>query len=366
MIGAAVSDFQDLIVRRLQGRIDAGAMSAASIRVERQGEVLLDWAGGHSDFKTGSTAASTESIYHIASISKPMSTTGVAKLIEQGLIDPDDLVVKYVPEFGSHGKDRITLRHCFTHTSGLPDMVPGNIELRKRNAPIEEFITAACEARLHFTPGTDIRYQSAGILMLGEVAQRVTGKPFREYMTEVLFGPVGMNSTHLGWKEEFNNRRIESKERDAEHTAHWNHNSPYWRDFGGPWAGVHSTPADIASLLQMMLDRGKARSGNDVLGPGTVRLLLSDHTSGLPDLSGPARLREGWGFGWRIQRLGEAGWYGSAVPAGSFGHAGGDGTVAWADPVSGVVFVLLTNGQLDDELDALRACGNITAAALCG
>jgi CubicO group peptidase (beta-lactamase class C family) len=116
----------------------------------------------------------------------------------------------------------------------------------------------------------------------------------------------------------------------------------------------------------MMLDGGVSQSGECVFEPGTVRLLLQDHTSALPDLQPAARLREGWGFGWRIQRLGDGGWYGSAVPAGSFGHAGGDGTVAWAEPASGVVFVLLTNGQLEDEGAALKACGNIAAAALCG
>jgi CubicO group peptidase (beta-lactamase class C family) len=93
--------------------------------------------------------------------------------------------------------------------------------------------------------------------------------------------------------------------------------------------------------------------------------MLQDHTSALPGLTPATRLHEGWGFGWRIQRLGDGGWFGSAVPAGAFGHAGGDGTVAWADPASGVVFVLLTNGPLDAEGGAFKACGNIAATALC-
>lgn len=361
-----MSEFQELIIRRLQDRIAVNAMSAASIRVERKGEVLLDWAGGRRDFTPKSGPTATDSVYHIASISKPMTTSVVSKLIEQGLIDADDPVAHYVPEFGVYGKDMVKLRHCLTHTSGLPDMVPGNIELRKRNAPLSEFVEAACRSRLLFPPGTDVRYQSSGILMLGEVAERVTGKPFREYMAEVLFGPTGMTSSHLGWKREFDARRIEAKEKDPANTSHWDHNSPYWRDFGGPWAGVHSTTADIARLLQMMLDKGKSQSGETVFEPGTVRMALRDHTSALPKLSDEARLREGWGFGWRIQRTGDGGWYGSAVPEGAFGHAGGDGTVAWADPASGVVFVLLTNGQLEDEGHTLKACGNIAAAALCG
>jgi CubicO group peptidase (beta-lactamase class C family) len=340
-------------------------MSAASIRIERRGEVLLDWAGGRRDFTPTSSPATTDSVFHIASISKPMTTSVVAKLIERGLIDADDPVAAYVPEFAAHGKEKVKLRHCFTHTSGLPDMVPGNIALRKRNAPLSEFVAAACTARLLFDPGTSVRYQSSGILMLGEIAERVTGTPLRDYMAETLFGPTGMTSSHLGWRKDFDNRGIASKEKDPENTRHWDHNSRYWRDIGSPWAGVHSTATDIARLLQLMLDKGTSQSGEKVFEPGTVRLMLQDHTSALPGLSRVARLREGWGFGWRIQRLGDGGWYGSAVPPGSFGHAGGDGTVAWADPASGVVFVLLTNGQLDDEGGTLKACGNIAATALC-
>jgi CubicO group peptidase (beta-lactamase class C family) len=361
-----MSKFQDLITHRLQDRIDAGAMSAAAVRIEQRGEVLLDWAGGRRDFTAESDAANTESVFHIASISKPMVTTGVSKLIERGLIDADDAIVEYVPEFGLHGKEKITLRHCLTHASGLPDMVPGNIALRQRNADLSEFVAAACRARLLFPPGTDVRYQSSGILMLAEVAERVTGKPYPEFLTEVLFEPTGMTSSLLGWREEFADRDIASLELDPVGTEGWNHNSHYWRAIGSPWGGVHSTTHDIARLLQMMLDGGKSASGDSVLEPGTVRMVLSDHTSALPHLSEAARLREGWGFGWRLQRLGDGGWYGSAVPAGAFGHAGGDGTVAWADRASGVVFVLLTNGQLDLEGGTLKGCGNIATSALCG
>ncbi|MDA1280930.1 MAG: serine hydrolase [Chloroflexi bacterium] len=302
-----MSDFQELIVRRLEARIAVNAMSAAAIRIERRGEILLDWAGERRDFTSSSSPATTDSVFHIASISKPMTTSTVSKLIEQGLIDADDYVVDFVPEFAAHGKENVKLRHCFTHTSGLPDMVPGNIPLRERNAPLSEFVAATCSARLLFQPGTDVRYQSSGILMLGEIAERVTGKPFRDYMAETLFEPTGMTSSHLGWKKEFELIDIASKEKDPENTSHWDHNSLYWRDFGGPWAGVHSTAADITRLMQMMLAKGQSQAGDTVLEPGTVNMILQDHISALPDLTDEARLREGWGFGWRIQRLGDGG-----------------------------------------------------------
>ena len=362
-----MSNFQNLIVQRLEDRIDAGAMSAASVRIERDGEVLLNWAGGKYEFDSTSNDIDTESVFLIASITKPMVTSAFVKLIERGLVDLDDFVTKFIPEFSVHGKDKVTIRHCLTHTSGLPDMVPGDPDLRTRNAPQSEFTTAACNAELLFEPGTEVRYQSAGILILSEIAQRITGMQIRDYLKETIFTPAEMSSSHLGWRDDFEGRSVTSKVSSPESSSHWNHNSPYWRDFGAPWGGAHTNTVDIARLLQVFLDNGKSASGIQVFEPGTVRSLLADYTMVEPKLSPESRLKEGWGLGWRLQREGgQDGWYGSGVPAGSFGHAGATGTIAWADPASRVVFVLLTNGLQVAEGSTLKACGNIAAAALCG
>jgi CubicO group peptidase (beta-lactamase class C family) len=361
-----MSGYKDLIIRRLQDRIDAGAMSAAAIRIERRGEVLLDWAGGTYEFDKTSPAIDTDSVFLVASITKPMVTSCFAKLIEQGLVDADDNVAEYVPEFAAHGKEKVTLRHCLTHTSGLPDMVPGDAGFRKQNAPLSEFVAAACNARLLFEPGTQVKYQSAGILMLAEISERITGKPIRQQLDELVFGPSGMKSSHLGWRSNFEGRRVDAKVSHAVATSNWNHNSDYWKDLGAPWGGAHMNTADIARLLQVLLDGGVSSSGERVFEPGTVRTLLTDNTNAEPNLSTSSRLHESWGLGWRLQRDGGAGWYGSAVPAGAFGHGGATGTLTWADPASGVVFVVLTNGLLDEEGSTLKACGNIAASALCG
>jgi CubicO group peptidase (beta-lactamase class C family) len=361
-----MSEFQGPIINRLEERIAAGAMSAAAVRVERRGELLLDWAGGTRKFDTSSPAINTDSVFQVASISKPMVTSGFAKLIERGLVDADDPVSKYVPEFSARNKENVTLHHCLTHSSGLPDMVPGNADLRKRNAPLSEFVTAVCDAELLYEPGTDVRYQSAGILMLAEVGERVTGMPYREYLAKEVFGPAGMESTHLGWREEYKDTRIDAKIEGTEDSSGWNHNSSYWCDLGAPWGGVHTNTADVAKLLKVLLAGGTSESGELVFGAGTVRSLVADYTSEEPNLSRATRLEQGWGLGWKLQRLANGGVYGSAVPAGSFGHWGASGTVAWADPVSGTSFVLLTNGLYDSETAAIKACGNIAASALCG
>ena len=131
-----------------------------------------------------------------------------------------------------------------------------------------------------------------------------------------------MASTHLGWRDEFESRivlanvtggdfetRFEGETGDdADDTSHWNHNSPYWREIGSPWAGVHTTTADIAHLLQVMLDGGRSSSGTRVFEPGTVRMMLQDYTMVESDISMSVRLHEGWVMDWRIQRAGKGGW----------------------------------------------------------
>ncbi len=361
-----LTDFRDGIVRLFESRITAAAMSAASLHIEKRGEVPLEWAGGRLDFNPSASPATPESVFLIASITKPMSCAAVVTLIEQGRIDLDDRVAAYIPEFGANGKEAVRLRHCFTHTSGLLDRLPDNLQLRRENAPIESFVASTCRTHLRFPPGTDIKYQSTGISMLANVAERVTGERFRDLLEKKILRPAGMDSTHLGWREDFEQRAVATKIHDRESSRDWNLDSAYWRDFGAPWGGAHATAADIGRFLQVMLEGGRSANGDHVLRPGSARLMLADHISAMPQLPEAVRLREGWGLGWRIQRLGDGSWCGSAVPAGAFGHWGITGTVAWADPVSGVSFVLLTNGSFHDEGDTLKRCGNIAAGALCG
>ncbi len=357
--------YQEHIARILTARIAAGGMSGATVRIEREGKPLFEWAGGTREFGGQGGPVTPDSVFLIASITKPMVTSTVAKLIESGHLDLDDPVAKHVPEFAANGKQGVTLRHCFTHTSGLTDMVPADADLRKALAPMSSYVASACGSRLLFEPGTDTRYQSAGILMLAETAGRVTGRRIGDLLHDWVLAPAGITTAHLGWRPEFGARNVAAKAVHGPDSATWDHNSAYWRDFGAPWGGVHSDAAGIARFLNVMLNGGVSATGARIFEPGTVRLLLSDQSAAMPGLSSEARLREGWGLGWRIIRQGTGAWFGSAVPAGAFGHGGATGTIAWADPKSRISLVLLSNGTLDGEGPAVAACSNAAATALC-
>jgi beta-lactamase class C len=215
----------------------------------------------------------------------------------------------------------VTVEHLLTHTSGLPDMLPENIELRRRHAALDDFVAGTCRAPLLFKPGTKVSYQSMGILLAAEIAQRVTKMPFREFLRREVFLPLGMRQTSLG----LGGRRIDGTAQcQVEGKDDWNWNSAYWRDLGAPWGGVHSTAADISKFLNSFL-----RPNGLVLKRDTAAGMIANHTPGLNDT---------WGLGWKL----EPGAFARACSPRTFGHYGATGTVAWADPATGTRCVLLT------------------------
>ena len=225
-----------------------------------------------------------EKVYLIASISKPMTATGVMLLADRGELSIEDPVHKFIPEFTEGDRKLITIRHLLTHTSGLPDQLPENAELRKSHAPLSEFVAGAIKTPLLFKPGEKYSYQSMGILLASEVAQRITSTPFPDYMAKEVFGPLGMADTAMN----LGTHSLDSVERSqveyaapeagsgSEEARDWDWNSPYWRNLGAPWGGAHSTAADITTFLRSFL-----HPDGKVLKVETARSMLRNHNKGL-------------------------------------------------------------------------------------
>ena len=345
--------------RMLQEAAAGDDLPAAVLRVE----------SGEGESYSGHVGAADDggAVFLIASFTKPLVCTAAALLLERGDLDLDDRAATYVPEFGQQGKFDIRIRHLFTHTSGLPDSLPDNDDLRRREAPLSEYLASTCRQPLRFAPGTDIHYQSMGLLVLGEVVQRITGRELAEYLKDELFDPLGMDSTSLGWRDDLAERVAPATPADDSEGS-WIWNTDYWRRLGAPWGGAFSTTADLGRLFRLVLGGGEFE-GRRILGRGTVRMLLTDYTGGMASLPAAKRLEQGWGLGWAIRRGGGevsmgTGNFGSLVPEGAFGHSGATGTVAWADPATGTIFVLLTSGRMPAARKLLRRCCNVIAVTL--
>ncbi|MBI3665395.1 MAG: beta-lactamase family protein [Acidobacteria bacterium] len=330
-------------IQLVEREASSGAVGAVAFLVARDSYVAVERGYGRLFPGPGSPPCRPDSVFLVASITKPMTTMAVMKLVERGRIGLDDPVSRYLPEFSGQGRERITVRHLLTHTTGLPDMLPENIELRKRQAPLREFVAGTLRAPLLFPPGTRVSYQSMGILLAAEIVEHLAGERLNSFLEREVFTPLGMRSSSLGLR----GRQIEEtvqcglpSSSDLTMTAadkSWNWNSPYWRNLGAPWGGMHSTAGDIALALQAMLEGGRP-----VLQPDTARAMITDQNAGLD---------KPWGLGWQ---LGTGAFFPSS-PAALFGHSGSTGTMCWADPARKLIFVLLTNRPLANDPSNLHA-----------
>jgi beta-lactamase class C len=251
-----------------------------------------------------------------------MTAGAVMVLRDRGELALDDTVRKYLPQFTGGGREAVTIRHLLTHTSGLPDMLPENEELRKRHAPLKEFVERTYKTPLLFKPGSEVRYQSMGILLASEIAERIAKKPFRDFLKQEIFGPLNMRDASLG----LGGRRVQDlAPSQVPERTDWDWNSTYWRDLGAPWGGAHGTTEDVAKfLLAFQTD------GTPVWKLGTTKEMTTNQT---------AAHKQAWGLGWRLN----ADVFGAWRSPASYGHSGSTGTIAWSDPVSRTTCVLLTS-----------------------
>ncbi|MBI4876958.1 MAG: beta-lactamase family protein [Acidobacteria bacterium] len=307
----------------VQRAVDAGQVRAATLQVRCRGE-RFERAFGE--------ARTPETVFLIASITKPMTAAGVMLLADRGALSLGDPVRKFIPEFSGGDRSLVTIRHLLTHTSGLPDMLPENTAMRERHAPLPEFVERTIRTPLLFKPGTRVHYQSMGILLAAEIARRITGRPFAEFLEKEIFGPLGMRNTALGLGrfEIAGTARCQVEEAPGLYgggrsdTRSWDWNSPYWRNLAAPWGGAHSTGADIANFLGYFL-----KPDGKVLRAETARAMVTNQTQGL---------NEPRGIGFAVA----PGSFGNTCSARTFGHGGSTGTLAWADPARDLVCVVLT------------------------
>jgi CubicO group peptidase (beta-lactamase class C family) len=340
----------------LNAALEADRISAATLTVARHGRLVHNQGFGTQRPEAGARAVDTDSIFLLASITKPVTACAMMLLVDRGLVSLDDAVQLHIPEFVGWDKAKIRVRDILSHVSGMPDMLPQNTHLRRAHAPISRFVNGAIHTRLLFRPHTSFSYQSKGILLAAEIVERITGMRLRDFEQQEIFGPLGMSNSFLGLQ----GRAIEdlvwcgtSMQQSAD-ADRWGGNSPYWRDFGCPWGGMHSTGPDLAILLQCLLNGG-TYGDTRVFSPAAATAMVSDQN--------PAHLEAPWGVGWALRDSRVWSFFGEQVSATTFGHVGATGTVAWADPVSGVSCVCLTN-QMVEGGALLRRVSNAVAAAV--
>ena len=292
----------------------------------------------------------------------------VVKLAAEGQISLAEPISTFLPRFKRAALRRTTVRHLLTHTSGFPDMLPNNTELRTEHASLDEFVSQAADVELEFRTATDCRYSSVGFLLLGAIVEVVTGQTLGAFLQEQFFEPLQMNDTWLGMSTEQADEILPTVlpsilpewQPDAEH---WGWNSRYWRTLGAPWGGLISSAADLGRYAAMMLRRGCDSHGNQLLPESAVIAAVSDQTAPLaaqPNYVGPHR---GWGFGWRREWPSHGASFGDFVSTDTIGHWGATGTMMWVDITSNRYSVILTTTPYERSQGIIQRMSNATATA---
>ena len=337
----------------------SGRVTAASVLVARRGVIVLRGGWGTLAPDADSPKAGPETVYILASITKPVTVTALMLLVERGQVSLTDPVQKYLPEFAGPGREKVRIQDLLTHTSGLPDMLPENVKLREANAPLAEFVKGAMTTPLLFEPRTSFSYSSMGTLLAATIVERVTQMPLAEFEQRELFKPLKMKKSSLGLGERplADTARVQGDsfaqtEKDLEH---YGANSRYLRKLGHPWGGMHSTVDDLGIFLQMFLNGG-VYDGKRILGRATVEAMMADQNR---------QLAHPWGLGWGLQTSSAWNAFGDLSSDRTFGHSGASGTVAWADPQRELVCVILTTRPWrQDKGFLLRRIGNVVQAAI--
>jgi CubicO group peptidase (beta-lactamase class C family) len=303
----------------------------AAILVGRAGKAVAPRLFGRQGPEPDAEPIRRDAMFYMASVTKPVIYLSAMLLVERGRLNLSDRVSRYVPEFTGQGKEAAQVLHLFTHTSGLPDELPDNTDLRRQHAPLKKFIEGAIRAELAFKPGTRFSYSSSGTILTAEIVQRLSGQSIQDFVRREIIEPLGLKSTGLGSQGFARERLVRAVVPDYQTSSEFSWNSKYWQEFGSPAGGLFSTPEDYAVLCALMLAGGK---WGDVrlLSPAAVRMMTSNRLDDLPELPEPVRRTQPWGLGWRLNHLGMPDSWGDLLGRHVFGHTGSVGNVVWMDP----------------------------------
>lgn len=352
----------------LQHFIDNDVITGAVTAVISPDGIIAIEAFGLADVAK-KRSMSKDSMFWIASMTKPMTAMGIMMLVEEGKVKLDDPLEKFVPEFKgiqlktAQGlvapKRAVTVKDLLTHSSGIDTTTATPANTPVDTLPLSAMCVAYAKKPLVNEPGSQWTYNNNGINLLGRIIEVASGKPFADFMEERLFEPLGMTNTtfwpspdHLdvlakpyskskdsGELVEAKNSRFSEPLHDQKRTAMAS-------------GGLYSCAKDLGQLYQMLLNGGEL-GGKRYLKAATLKQMTSNQLGDMPKVSFAPGMHMGLGFHVVNQPQDAT----ESLSVGTYGHGGAFGTQAWIDPVKKRAYVLLiqrTDLKNSDQSDIRR------------
>jgi CubicO group peptidase (beta-lactamase class C family) len=314
--------------------VEKGEVPGAIALVARRGKILRQEACGLRDIEN-QLPFRTNTLCWIASITKPVTVAAVMTLVDAGKLALDDAVEKYLPEFKEQVDTNsvhhaMTIRHLMSHTSGLVPNPPtrrsgwpigGPLDDRWLEQKLPEIVKTIAQSQLRFKPGSKFEYSNSALFVLGRIIESISGTPYSDYTRAKILNPLRMNDTYYApLPPETNRVAVIYARRDGKRETIYRYNPSVKISNTAPDGGLFSYPSQFVPFLQMFL-----MNDGRVLSREAVAEMLRPEP-------------HGWGLGWSLS-------------AGLFLHEGSSGTIAWADPATGVIGILFMQYRDQNKSD---------------
>ncbi len=323
-----------IISRIIKKEIHRGKLPGAVVLIGNRDKVLYRQAFGYRAVKPKKLPMTVKTVFDMASLTKVIATTtAIMQLAEKGKLLIEDPVAQYWPEFKANGKEHITVKELLTHYSGLRPDFDLNPEWSGYDTAIKMIISEKPVS----PPGTKFVYSDINFIILGELVQRISGKPLDVYSEEHIFKPLGMKDTCFTPSPVQRKRIAPTQYKNGiSGNLRWGEvHDPTCFKIGGVagHAGLFSTAGNLSIFAQMLLSGGTVK-GVKILEPFIIKKMTSPQS---PPEKMPLR-----GLGWEIGSLSYLN-SGESNLMESYGHLGYTGTSLWIDPASKTYVIILTN-----------------------
>lgn len=318
--------------------------------VARDGKVVLHEAVGWKDKEKG-IPIKKDTMFRMASNTKPVVATGISILVEEGKLNYDDYVRKHIKAFDNYRSGGIKIHHLLSHTSGLrikeiflqPLIQKSSLHPNAPNLQIE--VDRFGHIGVVEPPGMTYSYNNPGYNTLGALVEVASGRPLDVFLTDRIYKPLGMvDSYHHEVEDKLDGKLnrmsvVYREKKDGGWNVKWKPGDPPQYPFVRASGGMISTVMDYAIFCQMFLNGG-IYNGKRILKEETVRRMTSTVTASIYTPEERIQRDNYYGYGWNVDR------------EGIFSHGGSDGTKAWVDPAKNLIVLVFTqspgknNGRL--------------------
>ena len=354
------SDRLNRLTGTMQRYIDSDKLAGTVSLIARKGKIIHLKPQGYKS-KEAREEMTEDTIFFIMSMTKPIVSTALMMLYEEGHFLLTDPISNWIPElegkqvimeneFGTYrvpAHRPINFRHVLSHTSGLDPnrnyLSEDEIKLLPRADSLEETIVKRASLPLAFHPGDEWQYGSSTDYV-ALLVERISGQPLKEYLRREIFEPLGMEDTFYAVPKEKQDRVASvysptgrDQTIELSRTKTYSEKPYYGENYFGGTAGLFSTISDYWRFSQMLLNGGQL-DDERLLSPKTVSLMISNHSgNGIVYNRGP-----GYSFGLGFAILSDAGKSRDHLTPGSFTWGGAWGTVFWIDPVEEMIGIMMT------------------------